>query len=108
MPYVDQAKYRKVVLPSSKPGEEYWVELDPEVPATPMLEASDLSSNAARVNVLLLASIKNWNLTGKDGAVLQVNAETIKVIKGKDLVALLEIIEVPNISIGKKKTSSAS
>lgn len=89
----DRRPIQKVVLPSSTPDDEAWVELYTEV-LTGDLEqvgnVGDLKGLATITGVVNL--IKDWNFTKEDGSKEDITAENLRRLRQTDFMAIVEAV----------------
>lgn len=98
----DRRPTKKIILPSSTPDDEAWVEIYTEV-LTGDLEqvgnVSDLKGLATVTGVVNL--IKAWNFTKDDGTIEDINIETVRRLKQADTMFIVEeVSKVKQTSLG--------
>lgn len=95
MPVLDrERKTKRVVLPSSTPEDEAWVEIYEDVLTGDMLALTDIQNQNEAGIVAMTKIIKDWNFTERDGKTkAPINAENVKKLSLSDLVHITDNIK---------------
>lgn len=99
----DRRETKKIILPSSKPDDEAWVEIYTEV-LTGDLEqvgnVADLKGLATVTSIVNL--IKDWNFVDENGVKAEINMENVRRLKQIDSMAIVaEVGKIKSTSLGE-------
>jgi hypothetical protein len=87
MSYTSKPELTKITLPSDN---NYWVAVTTDFTYGDIKGlGTDLQGSDASDRMLSLA-IKEWNLDGDDGAVLEITPENINLLKKDDVLAIIQ------------------
>ncbi len=119
MPQLQDLKTRptqKIVLPSSKPEDEAWVEVYTEPLADDIIYLSQFQGekeNSAVASIYRV--IKDWNFTEKDGTKSPLTMDNVRRLSINDLVAIIEetqldkkLERLSRLTDSKKKNSPST
>lgn len=86
-----ERKTSRLVLPSSTPEDEAWVEIYEDLLVSDVIELSNNTENPTKGTISALASIiKDWNFTDKDGNKSEISFDTVKFMTLEDLIFITE------------------
>lgn len=87
----NERSFKKIILPSSLPDDEAYVEVWDKVLTSDVVGLSEYQDNKNRAAVEMLVNIiKDWNFTDKDGVKLPVTAENVNFLDIRDFAFIIE------------------
>jgi hypothetical protein len=105
----DRRPTKKIILPSSTPDDEAWVEVYTEVLTGDLEQVGNVGDLKGLATVTGLVNlIKDWNFEDENGKKAEINIENLRRLKQIDSVAIVD--EMSKIKAGeitdeaKKKT----
>jgi hypothetical protein len=80
-------KTKKVILPSSTPGDENWVEVNIAMTIKDMISV-DATTDEERSFAIIAKAIKDWSFTTAQGQKAEITPENIALLPSMDLIAI--------------------
>ncbi len=104
---------KKLVLPSSTPEDEAWVEIYEELIGYDVVGLSEGGKSITKTTIVAISNlIHDWNFTDKEGKKVEINPETVKFLKPEDIYHIIEQAKLGEqyeaMADAKKKTLSSS
>lgn len=85
-----ERKTKKIVLPSSTPTDEAWVEIYEDIVAGDVIGMMSAGQDVNQATILAITGIiKSWNFTTKEGEIAEVNTDNVKFLPYEDLMEIV-------------------